>query len=146
MAVSNLLVLLRGRGLFGGDDAEARRVLEDARAGRDGVREPDVATDDGAAADDRLASEDGRAGVDDHVVLDGRVALGVADELPRGVLVEGEGAERHALVELDARADDGRAADDDARTVVDEEGRADARPRVDVDPRPAVRVLGHDAR
>src|SRR5215211_505419 len=100
-----------GGGLFGGDDAEAGRVLEDARAGRDGVREPDVAADDGAAADDGVAAEDGRAGVDDHVVLDGRVALGVTDELAVGVLVEGEGAERDALVELDVGADDGRAAD-----------------------------------
>src|SRR5215210_8157876 len=142
MAVTKSSTRSGGGGLFGGDDAEPWRVLEDARPRRDGVREPDVAADDGAAADDGVAAQDRRARVDDHVVLDGRVALGVADELPRGVLVEGEGAERDALVELDVRADDGRAADDDARAVVDEEAGADARARVDVDARPAVRVLG----
>src|SRR5205085_3139379 len=41
---------------------------------------------------------------------------------------------------------DGRAADDDARAVVYEEGGADARAGMYVYARAAVRVLGHDAR
>ena len=57
-------------------------------------------------ADHGLAPQDRGVGVDDHAVVDGRVPLGVADDLA-GLLVAGE-AERtqgDALVELDAVAD-----------------------------------------
>ena len=56
------------------------------------------------------------------------------------------GADRHALIEPDAVADLGGLAHHHARPVVDEEAPADRRTRVDVDPGPIVRVLGHDPR
>ena len=55
-------------------------------------------------------------------------------------------AERHALVERHAIADDRGLADHDAGAVVDEELAADPRAGVDVDAGAAVRVLGEQAR
>src|SRR5205085_429416 len=55
-------------------------------------------------------------------------------------------AERDALIEFDVRADLGRAADDDARAVIDEEARTDLCAGMYVYAGAVVRVLGHDAR
>ena len=73
------------------------------------------------------------------------MARGALDR--HAVLVERETlrAERHALVEADARAEDCSLADDDAGAVVDEEALADLRARVDVDARARVRELRDDA-
>ena len=49
-----------------------------------------------------------------------------------------------ALVQLDAVADDGRLAHHGAGAVIDEEVRADAGARVQVDAGAGVRPLGHD--
>ena len=57
-----------------------------------------------------------------------------------------QGAQRHALVELDVLADVAGLADDDAGAVVDEEAGADAGAGVDVDAGLGVGVLGHHAR
>src|SRR5437764_844976 len=54
--------------------------------------------------------------------------------------------ERHALVKFHVRPDLRRLANDHSRAVVDEEMRADLRTRMNIDPRAAVRPLGHDAR
>src|SRR6266568_292502 len=118
--------------------------LGHAAAGRHPVGEPDVAADGGALPDGD-AAEDGRARVDDHVVLDDGVPVDALDG--RALLVLGEAlrAQRHALVEPDVGADDGRLADHDARAVVDEEALVDACARVDVDPGQRVRVLGDHA-
>ena len=91
-----------------------------------------------------LATQDRGIGVDDHAVADGRVPLGVADDLA-GLLVAGEaeGAQRHSLVKLDSLADLGRLADDDAGAVIDEEPPADRGAGMDIDAGLAVCVLGH---
>ena len=111
------------------------------RVGRDAAGQPHVAADAAAVADHGVAAEDRRVGVDHDVVADRRVALGA-----RHVLLDAQRAERDALVELDARAEHGGLADDDARAVVDRERRADPRGRMDVDAGVAVRDLGQHAR
>ena len=72
--------------------------------------------------------------------------LTFAEDVPVLVAREAERAERDALVDLDAIADLGRLADDDAGAVVDEEAAADRGAGVDVDAGLAVRELGHHAR
>lgn len=49
------------------------------------------------------------------------------------------------LMNLHMIADDGGFADDDTRTMVDEEIFADGCPRIDIDAGDAVRMLGHHA-
>ena len=51
------------------------------RIGGDAAGDPGRGADDRVVADDGLAAEDGRVGVDDDVILDGRMPLGVADDL-----------------------------------------------------------------
>ena len=65
---------------------------------------------------------------------------------PRSSFGKRERAERHALVELHAVADDGGLADDHAGAVIDEERAADAAPGWMSMPVSRVRELGHDAR
>src|ERR1043165_7310547 len=106
--------------------------LNDARSRRNGMREPDVAADDGATANDRLAAEDSRARVDNNIVFYRQVPLGVANQLALGFFVEGESAEVHALIELDVVAYTRGAAYDYASAVVYEEVRAYLRARMNV--------------
>ena len=97
-------------------------------------------------ADHRLAAQDRRVGVHHHLVLQRRVSLHAADDLAGAVARERQGAQRHTLVELDVLADVARLADHHPRAVVDEEPRTDPRPRMDVDARLRVGVLGHHPR
>ena len=100
------------------------------RVGRDRRGQKRVATDDDIVADLRRTAEQRGVCVDDDVVADLRVAAHIrVRRHTRGR----ERAERRALIELDVVADDRRLADDDARTVVDEEVFADLRAGVDVD-------------
>src|SRR3954453_20318603 len=101
----------------------------------------DVAADDRAFANHGVAAEDGGAGVDRDVVLDRRVARLAPQVL---AVSGGEGAQSHALVDLDVGADARGLANDDARAVVDEQAAAELGAWVDVDARRAVRGLGHD--
>src|ERR671938_861804 len=108
--------------------------------------EPNVAAEDASAPDDRLAPQNGCARVNHYVVFNRRMSLCVSDQAPRRIFVERESAERHALIELDVVADNGCAADDDARPVIYEEARADLCAWMNIYPRAVMRVLGHDAR
>jgi len=94
-------------GVAVGYDAQLRRVVEDPRVRRHGLREEHVAADDAAAADGGLAAEDGGAGIDGDVVLDVGVAFYAFDGVAVLVLGEAECAEGDALVELHVVADDG---------------------------------------
>ena len=66
--------------------------------------------------------------------------------LPSAVLIEAECSERHALVEPHVVGNLARLADYHARAMIDEESRADASARMDVDSRAGVSPLGHQAR
>ncbi len=66
--------------------------------------------------------------------------------LPAASRGKRQGAEGHALVELDVGADVAGFADDDAGAVVDEEAGADAGAGMDVDAGLGVGMLGHHAR
>ena len=110
--------------------------------GGDGVSEPDIGTDDGAGADGRLTAENRRVGINGYVVFDGRVAFGDVAGIGIG---NADGAERDALIHLDAFADNGRFADDDAGSVIDEETLADLCAGVDVDAGAVVYVFAHHA-
>ena len=129
--------LVAGRAIVALDARGGR----DDRVGGDALRQPHIAADPAAVADHGVAAEDRRVRVDDDVVPDRRMALGASH-----ALLHAEGAEGHALVELHARAEHGRLADDDAGAVVDREGLPDARAGVDVDAGVAVGDLGQDAR
>src|SRR5579883_1933106 len=74
------------------------------------------------------------------------MAFRVAYQLTVGVFIKRERAERDALINFHVIADDGCAADDDARAVIYEEWRADARRRMYVNACALVRVFGHRAR
>src|SRR5262245_36560691 len=66
---------------------------------------------------------------------------------PRNALpLYAQSTQRDALVDFYVIADIGGLTDDDPGAVIDEEPRSDARARVNVDPRLAMRVLGDDAR
>src|SRR3954451_8605182 len=88
----------------------------DDRVRRDAPHQPDVAANAAAVADHGVTAEDRRVGVDHDIVADRRVALDA-----RHAFLDAEGAERDALVELDARAEHRGLADDDAGAVVDRE-------------------------
>ena len=109
--------------------------------GRYRFGQPDVSADHRVVADDRVSAENRAAGVNDDVVLDGRMPLDA-----REFLLDEPRAERDALIKLHVPADDGRLADDDARSVVDVESRTDRGARVNVDAGLAVGVFRYDAR
>ena len=136
-AVARSLNLIEGRQVLGVRplDAQGGLLQRDHGIGIDAVGQPDAGADDGVVADDRVAAEDGGVGVDDDVVLQRRVALHAADDVAGGVAREAQRPQRHALVQLHVAADVAGLTDDDAGAVVDEEARADAGPRVDVDAR-----------
>lgn len=97
--------------------------------GRYGFGDEGVAGYDGAFPDDRIAAQDAGSRVDGDVVFDGRMAFGALELLTRA---QREGAEGHALVNLDVVPDDRRLADDHAGGVVDEEVFPDLGAGVDV--------------
>ena len=109
-------------------DTGDRAFVAHDRTRRDAARDPDVAADDAAVPDDGIAAQDRGVGIDHHVVAHGRVALRVGQFLPHAGR-----AQRDALVELHAVADDRRLAHHHAGAVVDAEGGADAGARVNVD-------------
>lgn len=89
-----------------------------------------------------LAAQDGGAGIDGDPILNGRVALMIAQTLAG---TGRQAAQGDALINLDPLADLGGLADDDAGSVVDEEVLADGGAGVDVNAGETVGVLGHDA-
>ena len=85
------------------------------------MREPHVAADHGTFSNHDRA-EDGRASVDYYIVLDVRMPFHALDECPgHRIFVERKSTQSHTLVQLDVAAYYRRLADDDARSVVDEE-------------------------
>ena len=79
-------------------EAELLVLDADLRAGRDGLREEDVAADDGALANDGVAAENRGARIDRDVILDGRMAF-LGPEL--AAARRRERTERDALIDLD---------------------------------------------
>ena len=94
----------------------------------------------------RHIAQNRRFGIDRHIVFDIRMPFAPFDDRPASVLREAQSAQRHTLVKLYARADDGGLTDHHARAVVDEERRADGRAWIDVDSRNGMGVFAHDAR
>src|SRR5690554_1230193 len=141
LLIGSLLVWLgkkRGKGLF-------RALQQHLRIGGDAFGNPVVSANRRTSANCRLATQNGRVGVNDHVVFDRRVALCVSVTVPR-IRRERNGAERDTLVYSDALADLGGFANHDTRPVVDKEAASNTSPGMDVDTRPAVRVLRHHPR
>ena len=106
--------------------------MGDRGAGRDVIRDPHVAADDGALPQ-RHAAQDGGAGIDDHVVFDNGMARLAFFQVALGVGRKALGAQRHGLIDAYAPAQARGFADDDAGAVVDEAARADLRAGMDVD-------------
>src|SRR5262249_19949829 len=102
-------------------EAQGRFLQDHHRVRGDRLGQPDVRPDYRAGPDRRRPAQDGRVRVDDDVIFQGRVPLGSANELTVRVLLEGEGPEGHALVQLDVVADLARLPDHYAGPVVDEE-------------------------
>ena len=112
---------------------------------RHAVSQPNVSTDRGAAAN-RDAPEHGGTCLNDHIVLDDWVARGTLEQVAAVVGGEALGAEGDALVEPDVLTDDASLADHDARAVIDEEARSNARAGVDIDAGRLVSQLGDHSR
>ena len=113
---------------------------------RDAPRDPCRRADHRVVPDHGFAPQNRGIGVDHDLVLDRGMAFGFANDLA-GLRVAGEDrAQGDSLVKLDAVADLGCLADDDARAVIDEESAADRGAGVDVDARLAVCVFGHHSR
>ena len=117
--------------------------LEDARIGRDVVRQPDVTTDGGMVANGN-AAQDGSVGIAGDMVLDDGVARHVED-VASFVVLEALGAKGDTLIEGDMVADDAGLTDDDACTVVDGEIFANLGSRMNVDAGLGVCQLGDDS-
>ena len=100
------------------------------------MRQPDIAANHGVVPDFRVSTENGRTGIDNYAIAYVRVAFDAFHQLPVFILCEGKRTERYTLIQLHARPDDARFADDDARSMVDEETRSDRCARMNVDSRP----------
>ena len=81
--------------------------------------EPDVTADDGVVTDGH-AAEDGGVRIDGDVVFENRVTRDVHG-FAVGIIFEVTGTECDTLVQHHMRANDGRFADDDTRSVVNTE-------------------------
>ena len=99
-----------------------------------------------ACSDDRRSTKYGRTGIDSDVILKRGMSLGSAKQLPLVIPFEDSRAKRDALIDPAMAADDRCLADDDARTVINEETVADASTRMYVDPGDRVSVFGHHSR
>src|SRR5579872_3495797 len=103
------------------DDASGHA---DNRAVRWNVLHDDRPGCDFCSSTDGDRSENDGAGSDHHAVFERRMALAA---------LQARAAERHALIERAVAADFGGLSDDDTRSVVDEQSRAEFSPRVDFD-------------
>ena len=118
--------------------------LQDSRAWRYAVRQPDVASDGRVMADGN-APQDRGVRIDRHVVLDNRVARDV-QHIPLFVVLKALGTERHTLIERHMTADDGGLANHDTRTVVDGEILTNLGSWMDINTRLRVSLFRDDTR
>ena len=111
--------------------------------GRDAFHQEHIRPDGAAGADDGIATHDGSTRIDGDVVFDRGVTLLALERLARSQRASDEA---NTLIELHMLADLTGLANDHASAVIDEEVRADLRPRMDVDASAAMRPLRHHAR
>jgi hypothetical protein len=115
-------------------------------SGRDASREKDTTRDHRTSADHRVAAEDRCACVDDDIILESWMAFVPAPQRSIGLTLETLGTERDALVDPTALANHRCLTYDDARSMVDEQFRANLRGRMDIYSCLAMGVLAHHAR
>lgn len=106
--------------------------------------QPDVSANDRSFANRGFSPQNSSAGVNRHIVLHVGVAFDSFDGTAFFVQREAQCSEGDALVDFDIFSDHAGFADDDARAVVNEEGGADLRSRVNINPRLGVGVFGQD--
>ena len=137
-----LVALLAVAAAIAGLELQFLALDADGGAGRNGMGDEHVGTDDRVPADDCTAAQNGRAGVDGHMVFDGGMTLLATETL---TAAGGERAQGNALVDLHVIANSGGLTDDDAGTMVNEEILAHSGAGVDVDTGNGVGMLGHDS-
>src|SRR6478735_3037562 len=106
-------------------------------------RHENVGTDRRIRANHSVAAHDRGSGVNADAVFNRGVAFFPTQRLS---CPERARDERHALVKFHVRPDLRRFANDYASAMVDEKMRANLRAGMNINPGPAVRPLGHDAR
>lgn len=106
-------------------------------------RDKSVCADGRARTDARIAPQHRGICIDRHPIFDGGVAFFTTQAVPAAC---GKRTERHALIEPDTVADDGRFPDNNTRAMVDEARRTDAGRRVNINSRAAVGDLRQQAR
>src|SRR5207245_1069393 len=120
-------------------------LIINQRIGRHALHQKNVAADGRSCADHGLAAENGRARINYHVVFHGRMTFAAFLDFAVLVLLKAARAEGDAVIELHPRTDLGSFANNNSGAVIDEKMRTDFGARVNVDPSPAVRPLGHDS-
>src|SRR5207244_11366915 len=107
--------------------------------------EKQISADGATCSDYGCTAEHGRIWINRDVVLDLWMPLATFFDFAVLVLLKAARAEGDTVIKFHPRADFACLADYYARAVIDKKMRTNLCARMDIDPRAAVRPLGHDA-
>src|SRR4030095_357158 len=105
-----------------------------------------VATNCRSCTDHGFTPKDGRIRIDGNIILHCGVSFTALFDFAVLVFLKAARAECDTVIKFHTGTNLGGLADYHAGAVIDKKVRADFRPRMNVDPSPAVRPFGHDAR
>lgn len=113
---------------------------------RNRLSQKDPTIDGRPVSDVGICTENRRSCIHGDIVIECRMPLDTASQSPRLVDREALGAQRDPLIDLAIGSDVGGLSDDDPRPMINEEGLADGRPWMNINPGSGMGMLMEHSR